>query len=246
MPEQWPIEPRHDVVATTTEPRHEGTPTNETPPNKLEPRKGPDPAQVARDFLDAYHKVGEPRFIIFVNRTLNGEIIPVNDYQEAKGTYLRPGQYDEANAASIDYQALENQLTEAFGQGGQIMVVSPTVARDKLGEAQVKDLQNGQPQVLSALDTRLGADVLIHVQIHPTRQTHSGLEFRVVAEAVNVKGAQSVGHALADVQRPLDQEQIHGLSQYLSTKLMADMIGSWSAPAGAPEGRPPAETTPKP
>jgi hypothetical protein len=255
MPDEVAVEPRPErPEPVQPEPRRETPP----PPDTRDTRETRDtrdnggrldPAQVTRDFLDAYHKVGEPRFIIFVNRTLNGEVIPVNDYQETKGRYLRPGEYDEANARDIDYAALENQLAEVVGQGGKVMVISPTVARDKLGESQAKDLQDGQAQVLSALDTRLGADVLIHVQIHPTKQTSRGLEFRVVAEAVNVKGGQSVGHAFADVERPLDQEQIRGLSQYLGTKLMADMISSWSAPlppdAGSRDARPPASAPPK-
>lgn len=230
-------------------------------------------------FLDAYARVGRPRVVVFVNRTLEGEIIPVNpndplasvehtrrtttamsvdrrdtevrgnvyreetrersdrfeskgpaEYRETTSVYLRPGQYDEVSAKSLDYGAIENVLTDFLGADGQVVLISPTLARQKLTAEQVKELESGRPQVLSEIAKQLGSDILVHVTARPTRQTRQGLEVRILCEAMNIKGGQSIGRAFVDVPPPLEKTQINRYTRFLARKLMDGMTRTWSAP----------------
>ncbi|WP_428940306.1 hypothetical protein [Fontivita pretiosa] len=230
-------------------------------------------------FVDAYRRVGSPRIVVFVNRTLEGNIIPVNpedpllsvehtrrsstgvtvesrqthtrqrgwrdrtreysdryeskgpgEYRETTEVYLHPGQYDEAQARALDYQAIENIMTDWLAANGQVTVISPMMARQRLSDQQVKELQEGRPQVLSELAQQLNADVLVQVQARPTRQTQQGLEVRIVAEALNTRGGESIGRAVVDVPPPLEKTQINDYTRYLARKLMSDMTQSWTSP----------------
>jgi hypothetical protein len=251
------------------------------------------PEQAA--FVDLYHKVGSPKITLFVNRTLEGDLVPVNpdepavsvtetrssngpvnveshdsysqnssssgqtyggwydshgdyhaytqsdssdkfetkgpaDYHQTTDVYLHPGQYDEVQAKSLDYEAIENIMTDWIACQGQVTVISPTLVRQRLSDQQVKELQSGRPQVLSEVAQQLGADVLIQVQAHPTRQTAQGLEVRLVAEAMNIRGGQSLARATVDMEPPLTKTQINRYTRFLARKLMYDMTSTWSAP----------------
>lgn len=236
-----------------------------------------------RAFVDAYNRVGRPRIAIFVNRTLQGDIVPVNDdqplasvehtrrattgvtienrdivtnesrrgfqdrervdrfeatgpgeYRETTDVYLRPGQYDEVQAKALDYEAIENILTDWLASNGQVTVISPIMARQKLTPEQVKELESGLPQVLSEIAQQLGVDVLVQAQARPTRQSFDGLHVRLIAEAINIKGGDSVARAVVDIKPPLDKPQINTFTRYVARKLMDDMTGAWSN-APAPE-----------
>jgi hypothetical protein len=187
-------------------------------------------ARVQKDFADAYLKVGQPRIAVFVNRTLQGEVI--SDTPPARGTvYLHAGQYDEDAAKhALDYVAVEKMLDDKMSCGGKVMVIPMDTMRQKLTDDQVKDLQAGRPAALASLDERLNADILIQVQAHPTRQSSGGLELQIVAQAINIRGGQPIGHAIADIDRPQEAEQLEGASRYVVRKLMIDMLRAWTAP----------------
>ena len=248
-----------------------------------------------RAFVEAYQHVGRPRIVLFVNRTLDGNIIPVNpqdpdiriehrrqsttgvsvergeeyheqtpygdrhyerhndynstgpgEYSERTDVYLQPGQYDEAMAKSLDYEAMENILTDWIASDGQVMVISPIMARQRLTDQQVKDLQSGRPQVLAELAQQLNADILIQVQAHPTRQSRQGLEIRVIAEAINIRGGQSIGRAVVDFLPPLEKTTLNKYTRFLARKLMDDMTGTWVNFASPPAPQPPAQQPPAP
>ncbi len=247
-------------------------------------------------FVNAYNRVGRPRIVVFVNRSLQGDVVPVNGngpivsvrhsanatggvsvessgsstssdyyhgtsnsdqqkftsngpahYSESTDIYLAPGQYDEAQARSLDYEAMETILTDWLGGGGQVHLVSPTLARQQLSDAQVSDLQSGRPQALTNAGHALNADVLIQVQAHPTRQTFQGLTIRVIAEAINVRDGTSIGRAVVDVPPPLEKTQINKYTRYLARKLMSDMTTTWMsyAPPPGPPPAPPDSTPPQ-
>jgi hypothetical protein len=250
-------------------------------------------------FVDMYRKVGSPKITLFVNRTMDGDLVPVNpdepvtsvvesrtsngavsveshdstfagsggyghawggpyrgwydsrgeyhsytssessdkfdskgpaEYHQTTDVYLHPGQYDEVQAKSLDYEAIENIMTDWIACQGQVTVISPTLARQRLSDQQVNDLQSGRPQMVSEIAQQLGADILIQVQAHPTRQTAEGLEVRLVAEAMNTKGGQSLARATVDMEPPLTKAQINRYTRFLARKLMSDMTGTWSAP----------------
>jgi hypothetical protein len=202
-------------------------------------------------FVDAYRRVGSPRITVFVNRTLEGTIIPATPDDRERRTndtsrndngsgsnYLHRGQYDAAAAQSPDYQAIETMMTEWLACGGNVTVISPTLARQRLSEQQVKELQEGRMNALGEVAQQLGADVLVQVQAHPTKQTQDGLEARVIAEAMNTRGGQSLGRAVVDVSPPLDEPAIKRATRFMTRKLMDDMMNAWSAPPPPNAGGP--------
>lgn len=234
-------------------------------------------------YLDAYAKVGKPRIAVFVNRTIEGQIIPVNDRKvlsgeerriETRGNvdiqsqrttdiygrgrdrtiestgnfksdgpssvtdtfekYLEPGEYDEVQAKNVDYSAIELALTDTLSANGKVTLVSPMMARQRLTEQEVKELQEGRPQMLREIAEKLDADVLIQVQARPTKQTSQGLGVRVLVEAINTKGGESVARSFVDVDPPLDKPQINKYTRFLARKVMYGLAGSWNAMAEAP------------
>jgi hypothetical protein len=240
-----------------------------------------------RAFVDAYQQVGRPRIAVFVNRTLEGDILPVvpfepeasiqhtrtattgvtveqrdirtsegpyrrddreqidrfeskgpGEYRETTEVYLRPGEYDEIGARELDYGAMESILTDWLSANGNVTVISPGMVRQKLTAEQIKQLQEGQPQVMAEVAKQLGTDVLVQAQAHPTRQTRQGLEVRVIVEAINVRGGESIGRAVVDVPPPLEKRQLNKYTRYLARKLMDDMTSTWAHSGGPP---PPAD-----
>jgi hypothetical protein len=251
-------------------------------------------------FVEAYEAVGRPRIVVFVNRTLGGELLPVNDadpyvsverrrtargdvtvetrrrdltddfrrrddreatdrfesrgdgpaeFRDRLDVYLRPGQYDEALARQVDYEAIENVLTDWLACGGRTEVVSPLAARRRLTEAQVKELEAGRGSAMNDLVRALDADVLVHVTARPTRQTTRGLEVRLVAEAINSRGGQSIGRAVVPLAPPLDKPRINRATRFVARKLMDGMMGAWEnmppdREGGPGRGAPPGEARP--
>lgn len=241
-----------------------------------------------RAFVRAYEGVGRPRIVVFVNRTLEGQLVPVNpdepaavverrrradsgvrvenrevsrgdpyyrderertsrfetqgpgQYSDRVSVYLRPGQYDEVQARSIDYEAIENVLTDWLAADGAVEIVSPISVRDRLTDEQVKDLQSGRPRMTGEIAKQLDADILVQVQAKPTRQTRQGLEVRMIAEAVNIKrGGQSIARAIVDVPPPLDKPKINKFTRFLARKLMDGMIGTWGGYEPPPDAQQP-------
>src|SRR5206468_11140506 len=68
-------------------------------------------------------------------------------------------------------------------------------------------------------------------QAHPTRQAvDAPMNIRVIVEAMNTRGGQSLGRAVVDIPPPLDKPQINRFTRYLARKLMDDMTAAWLAP----------------
>jgi hypothetical protein len=138
------------------------------------------------------------------------------------------------DARALDYETMENILIDWLAADGKVEVISPLMARQRLTDQQVKELQEGRPQALSEVARQLDADVLVQVQAHPTRQTRRGLQVRVLAEAINVRGGQSIGRAVVEVPPPLDKPQLNKYTRFLARRLMDGMTGSWRAVASDP------------
>jgi hypothetical protein len=158
--------------------------------------------------------------------------------------YLAPGEYDAVAAARIDYDAVENIMTDWLAAGGKVTIVSP-----KLTQAQTASLQQGERNMLQDLSKNGSIDVLIQVQAKPTKQTPAGLELRLIAEAINTRGGESLARAVVDVPPPLDKPAVNEYTRFLARKVMSDLSRTWTAPQPAPreeprEPRPPEPTPP--
>jgi hypothetical protein len=191
-----------------------------------------------REFVEAYNAVGRPRMVVFVNRTLEGELLPVvsdprddvtvDSRDRKNGGAAQNIRHESIAAASIDYEAIETILTDWLAAGGRTEIVSPITARQRLTDEQIQDMQSGRPRMTGEIARLLDADVLEHVNAKTTRQTEQGLEIRLVAEAINVgKGGQSIGRAVVDIPPPLDKPKINKFTRYVARALMDRMIGTW-------------------
>jgi hypothetical protein len=234
-------------------------------------------------YVEAYARVGRPRVAVFVNRDIEGRIIPVEDrrvlagvevrrsadgavdvqssrstdvygrhrdsshewseafksegpatLRESAEIYLPAGQYDEVQSKSIDYEAIELTLADTLAANGKVTLVSPTMVRQRLSDDEVKSLQTGRPQVLREIAEKLDADILIQVQARPTRQTAEGLHVRVLVEAMNTRGGESVARAFVDVPPPLEKTTINRYTRFLARKTMHALAGSWTEMANNP------------
>jgi hypothetical protein len=233
--------PGHDTTARTEYDRTKPLPGAEESAQQRGPTPFYDEPLVvdvppeARQFVEVYKQVGKPRIAVFVNRGLDGQILPVTDaarYVTSKDVYLQPGQYDETKARQIDYEMVEVLLADWMSADNQVSIISPTTVHRQLTEQEQRDLQAGKPQALGDVGKRLDADVLIQVQAKPTKQTVNGeLEVRVIAEAINIKGGESLARAAVDVIPPLDKIQTNRSTRFLARKLMDGMTHTWSAPA---------------
>lgn len=203
-------------------------------------------------YLEAYDRIGQPRVAVFVNRTIEGQLVPVapgrdpiagvavsrSDGSSASAeVYLSRGQYDEAQAKAIDYEAIELVLADLLAANGRVTLISPTMARQRLTDGEVKDLQSGRPRVLREIAEKLDVDVLIQAQARPTQQTAEGLGIRVLVEALNTDGGESIARAFVDVPPPLEKTTINRFARFLARKTMYELASTWTAMAN--DDRPP-------
>lgn len=250
-------------------------------------------------FISSYNKVGRPKIAVFVNRTLDGNVVagqsvPVSstdtirrstggvefsqsqhsgssdyysrqhqgtsesfksngpaEYHETNTTFLRPGQYDEADLQALDYSEIESQMTDWLHASGQVTLISPDFIRSKLSDSQVKDLQSGKANGLNDLGQATQADVLVQTQAHPTRR-EGQLVVLLIAEAVNVRGGESLAQASVEMPTPIDRYKLNNYTRFLARKLMHDMVGTWNGtpaagqPAASPEPASPPPSAPVP
>ncbi len=206
-------------------------------------------------FVDAYRAVGAPRIAVYVNRTMEGNLIGTTEEQRLAGVrvdapgrrfdgsveiYLPPGQYDEVAAKRIDYDAFELVMTDLLSSGGRVTLVSPGMARTRLTDQQIRQIETGQTAALRLIAETLDADVLVQVQARPTQQTSKGLGVRMLAEAINTRGGESLARAFVDVAPPLTKTQIQKHARYLSRVVMLKLTGAWEnlPPPPAPASMP--------
>lgn len=150
------------------------------------------PEQAA--YVAAHRGAGRPTLALRVNRA-----VAAQDHD------LPPGQYDEAEASRIDYQAIENIMLDWLAADGQVPVLSAQATTP--------------------------ADVVVHVAARPTRQTRYGLEVRLVAEAVEARDGASLARAVVDVPPPLEKTTINRSTRFLARSLMDEMTATWSSRA---------------
>jgi hypothetical protein len=241
-----PPPPQHEPAApppTAAAPDHAATPPA---------MSAGEAAKVQKDFVDAYRQVGQPHFAVYVNRTFNGQLLP--DPSAPAGDRppgpepLKPDQYDAAAVRhSIDLGSLESHLADQLSCDRQVTVIPPTTVREKLTDPQANDLEAGKPAALATFDQNLNADVLVQVQVEPMKVSGSTTELRLLAEVINVRGGQVIGHAIADIDHPQDAEQVKEATQYITRKLMIDMLRAWTAPQpGGPDASSPSSPAPAP
>jgi hypothetical protein len=220
----------------------------------------------ARQFVEAYRAVGQPRIAVFVNRSLDGDVMPVgNGHAPAADPFYasraagapanndpradpnqRTGQYTEVQARSIDYAAIEAKLADWLSSGGAVHIASSATIRERLTDDELRRMEQGRPRVLNDVARNLNADILVQVQARPTHESDSGPEVRLIAEAIDIPRGEAIGHAVIPVRPPLVTENINVSTRFVARKLMVDMMGAWSTPPATAPGSPTAPGQPAP
>jgi hypothetical protein len=201
------------------EPSSEETPA---PPFNDAPLVSQEAPETPR-FVDTYSRVGHPRILVWVMHGAGAN-------------------YDEAAARAIDYSAMQNILADWLSSGGRVAMISPNLAEQTLTPQQAQSLNDGHMSDARAISDRVKADVLVLVRAQPTRQSSTGTTIRLVADASNLAGGESIGRAVVDVPPPLDKPQMNTYTRFLARKLMLDMSNVWAAtaPGDAPAAPAPA------
>jgi hypothetical protein len=158
------------------------------------------------------------------------------EYHETTTVYLHPGQYDAASMAQLDYEEMESLLSEWIGCNGQVTLVSPGFIRSHLSDQDVAALQAGKSSGLEALSKGTNADVLIQITAHPVER-QGQVVVLLVAEAINVRGGESLAHASVEMPTPVDRYTLNNYTRFLARKVIHDMTNTWEA-AGPPSTQP--------
>jgi hypothetical protein len=185
------------------------SPTEIPPPSFNDaPLVSQDAPETAR-FVEAYNKVGRPRLVVWVTGTPTG--------------------YDEGAGRSIDYAAVQTILSDWLSAGGHVAIISPEAAHQALSPQQQQNLSSGQGINGKEISNQVHADVLVAVRGEVTHQTSGGPAVRLVADASNLAGGESIGRAVIDIPPPLDEPQINSYTRFMARKLMVEMTGAWTA-----------------
>lgn len=154
---------------------------------------------------------------------------------------------DPTIGPSIDYGMMEMLLTDWMSADGQVSIVSPAVARARLSKDQVKAAEGGDADAVRDV-----ADILIHVTAGPSQQRQVR-DVRILAEAMEVRGGDSLARAAVDMNAPMSKPKLNEYTRFLARKMMDGMTTTWATPQPA-QGRveqrtdvePPATTTTQP
>jgi hypothetical protein len=124
----------------------------------------------------------------------------------------------QSEVSGVDYAAVETLLADWFSANGNVTLLSPPPARAATtGPA-------NEPE----------ADVLVRTQINPTNLGKDAGEARIITEAVNTRGGESIGRAVVDVPTPLEKKRLSEATRFIARKLMNDMTESWTRLADGP------------
>jgi hypothetical protein len=157
---------------------------------------------------------------------------------------------DPTIGPSIDYSMMELLLTDWMAADGQVTIVSPNVARSRLSKDQVKAAEGGNADAVRDV-----ADILLHVTSGPTQQRQVR-DIRILAEAMEVRGGDSLARAAVDMNPPMSKPKLNDYTRFLARKMMDGMATTWSMPPAEqpeapaapvnPQGAPPQSGTTQP
>jgi hypothetical protein len=165
-------------------------------------------------FVDAYERVGRPRLMVMA-------IGPDGSSSADKSYKLAP----------VDYSAVETVLADWLSANGAVNLLSSRVA----------PASSVEPTTRPAPAPEADADVLVRVQVHPANSNVQ--EARLVTEAVNTRGGESIARAVVDVPAPLEKERLNDATRFVARKLMDEMTESWNRMATGARSTPPAPTS---
>jgi hypothetical protein len=146
---------------------------------------------------------------------------------------------DPTIGQTIDYGMMEMLLTDWLAADGQVSIISPNVARSRLSKDQVKAAEGGDADAVRDV-----ADILVHVTSGPSQQNRVR-DIRILAEAMEVRGGDSLARAAVDMNAPMTKPKLNEYTRFLARKLMDGMTTTWANPGPAPQGAPAPGVTPQ-
>lgn len=161
--------------------------------------------------------------------------------------YLRPGQYTDAQAASVDLATFEAALEAWLAADRNVSIVSGSTVRRALDAEQRRGLEAGHPEALAGVARE--AEVLIHVQARPTRHVAGELEVSFQAAAMNTRDGRLLSRAAVDSAGPIDSTRAERLARALAGGLMEGLTQAWGGGRAAeetPAARPSPQVAPAP
>jgi hypothetical protein len=181
------------------------------------------------NFVKGYQAARSPRIMVFVNRTIQGDVLPPDNLaalvQQPNGQPAN-GKYDNIGASRTDYEALELSLLNFMSAPG-VDIRDSALLRSKLGREQTLRLENNDRSVLPLLEQELQTDILIQVSATPTSHASSGQAVRMLAKAIRTTDARVLASDYQDLPLPLTKTVINVFTRRVAENLMVGMANVW-------------------
>jgi hypothetical protein len=166
--------------------------------------------QALRDWVDVYNKVGRPRIVVYVNRTMGSRLIGEQQNELPSSSTVLP----------INTYRIEQTLIHHLSVDRQVTIVPSETVLERLTSDDLRSIQAGQTSALKILSAKLDAQVLIQVQPRPDSADNLSL----VAQALNIEDSVKLGQATT----PLGD--IDSSSLDLSCKIAQSICKTWTSP----------------
>jgi hypothetical protein len=176
------------------------------------------------NFVRSYQAARSPRIMVFVNRTIQGELLPHDVLAQA--TAGASGKYDSIGASRTDYEAIELSLLNYLSAPG-VDVRDSDVLRAKMNREEVLRLENNDRSVVPLIKSEFQTDILIQVAATPTSHASAGQAVRMLAKAIRTTDARVMASDYQDLPLPMTKTVINEFTRQIARNLMAQMANVW-------------------
>lgn len=183
-------------------------------------------------FVQAYQAARSPRIMVFVNRTIQGNVLTataLNQLSQQTG----PGTagaanipYDNIGASRTDYEAIELSLLNYMSAPG-VDIRDSEVLRSKLDREAVLRLENNDRSVVPLLKQEFQTDILIQVAATPTSHASAGQAVRMLAKAIRTTDGRVLASDYQDLPLPMTKTAINVFTRQIARQLMSQMANVW-------------------
>jgi len=197
-------------------------------------------------FVKAYQAARSPRIMVFVNRTIQGEILPkdnleelirVEDTQSSNAAVpvntrhttsikTAAAKYDTIGASRTDYEAIELSLLKYLSAPG-VDVRDAEVLRAKMDREAELRLENNDRTVVPLLKKEFQTDILVQVAATPTSHAAVGQAVRMLAKAIRTTDGRVLASDYEDLPLPMTKTVINIFTRQIARHLMLEMATVW-------------------
>ncbi len=179
------------------------------------------------NFVKAYQAARSPRLMVFVNRTIQGDVLDkVELAQASQQGVAGGGKYDAIGASRTDYEAIELSLLNFLTAPG-VDIRDSEVLRSKMNREEVLRLENNDRSVVPLLKQEFQTDILVQVAATPTSHAASGSAVRMLAKAIRTTDGRVLASDYEDMPLPMSKTAINVFTRQIARQLMAQMANVW-------------------